>query len=175
MLRGGAAWRRDERGAAALELIVSLPLLVGMMVLTANYGLMISTREALDSATRDATRLLTRAPAGLTVDPVTGQDEPQLYTHFLTEARQLIADRIGVETADVTLTTRVDFLTGSDALRREFYLVTVNVSVNLQDRVLLGIVDKPVFTSADSGRWQAEVDPGVTGCLQTDKDAGRCR
>ncbi|MEM6945467.1 MAG: TadE family protein, partial [Pseudomonadota bacterium] len=77
--RSFAAWCGDERGASALELIVSLPLLVGCMLITTNYGLLISTREALDSATRDATRLLTRAPAALndmgTPDDAT-DDEP---------------------------------------------------------------------------------------------------
>ncbi|MEO1533470.1 MAG: TadE/TadG family type IV pilus assembly protein, partial [Pseudomonadota bacterium] len=86
--RSLGAFIRDDSGASALELIVSLPLLVGCMLITANYGLLISTREALDSATRDATRLLTRAPAALndngTVDD-TSDDLPQLYTFFVDE------------------------------------------------------------------------------------------
>ncbi|MEL6425061.1 MAG: TadE/TadG family type IV pilus assembly protein [Pseudomonadota bacterium] len=176
--RSLGAFIRDDSGASALELIVSLPLLVGCMLITANYGLLISTREALDSATRDATRLLTRAPAALndngTVDD-TSDDLPQLYTFFVDEARQLVADRLGVPLGKVALTTRVDFISGSEALRNRFYLITVSATVTLDDYPLLGWVVDPVFTATESGRWAAESNFGTVGCTISDNQSGLCR
>lgn len=168
----------NDRGASALELIVSLPLLVGCMILTANYGLLISTRESLDSATRDATRLLTRAPAARddsgTPNDLT-DDLPVLYSFFTDEARALVAQRLGVDLQDVTLTTRVDFISGSSVLREEFFLVTVNAVVTLDDFPLLGWLVEPVFSATESGRWAAEVGFGSVGCTLTDNQAGLCR
>lgn len=178
-LRGSlGAFMRDDAGASALELIVSLPLLVGCMLITANYGLLISTREALDSATRDATRLLTRAPAAMNDNGTandTTDDTPQLYTFFVDEARQLVADRLGVPLGKVSITTRVDFISGSEALRNEFFLITLNASVTLDDYPLLGWVIDPIFTSTESGRWAAESDFGVVGCTLSDNQSGLCR
>lgn len=168
----------DQRGASALELIVSLPLLVGCMLLTANYGLLISTRESLDSATRDATRLLTRAPAARDdagTPNVDTDDQPQLYTFFVDEARQLVANRLGVALEDVELTTRVDPITGGGQLRNEFFLITVNARVTLDDFPLLGWAFDPVFGATESGRWTAETSFGAVGCSVTDNQAGLCR
>lgn len=168
------SWRRDDRGAAAMELLVSLPLLVGMMLITANYGLLLNSREALDSATRDAARLLMRAPAGCV--EVAGRNEPDPYPHFETRAQQMVADRMGVDFADVALNTQVFFVPGSEALAGESYFqVVVQVAVELDRFALLeNFIGNTTLTSAESGRWFSGIAPCTEGCLVADRDNGLC-
>lgn len=168
------AWRRDESGAAALELIVALPLLVGMMLVTANYGLLLNSREALDSATRDAARILMRAPAGCR--DVSGRNEPLPYPHFEQEAQQIVADRMGVDFADVTLNTQVFFVPGSEALAgQSYYQVVVQVSVEMDRFQLLeSFIGNTTLTSAETGRWFSGLEPCTEGCLISDRDRGLC-
>lgn len=169
-----AAWRSDERGAAAMELLVSLPLLVGMMLITANYGLLLNSREALDSATRDAARILMRAPAGC--QTVSGQQVPDPYPHFEALAQQTIADRMGVDLLDVNLATSAFFVPGSEALAgNSYYQVVVQVSVQMDRFALLEtFIGDTVLTAAETGRYFSGLAPCTEGCLIADRDAGLC-
>ncbi|MEO0821067.1 MAG: TadE/TadG family type IV pilus assembly protein, partial [Pseudomonadota bacterium] len=112
-----------------MELLVSLPLLLGVMLITANYGIALSTREALDSATRDAARLLARSPAELGV--VDGATVPVFFTYFEDEARLLIANRMGVDLADVTFSATVERIPTVECLRTDFYKITVATQVTV--------------------------------------------
>ncbi|MEM6487062.1 MAG: TadE family protein [Pseudomonadota bacterium] len=174
----------DERGASAMELLVSLPLLVGMMLITANYGLLLNTREALDSATRDAARLLMRAPAGCVADATPGNgfnQRPEPYPFFVGQAQQLIADRMGVDLADVTLGTpgqpvQVFFVPGSEALAGQAYFaVVVQVTVEMDRFALLEtFIGDTTLTAAETGRWFSDIAMCTEGCLVSDQQGGLC-
>ena len=48
---------RSESGSAGSEFVVSLPLLIGVMVIASEYGSALQVRDVLDAATRDAAAL----------------------------------------------------------------------------------------------------------------------
>lgn len=88
-----SAFAREERGTAGLEFITTLPLLLGVLVFTAEYGQALRARMALDSATQDIARYLARAP----VDNVTGLDgipKIDFYPGIEANAQALLADRV---------------------------------------------------------------------------------
>ncbi|MFV0472709.1 MAG: TadE family protein [Pikeienuella sp.] len=63
-MRRGAArrFRADRAGAATVDFIVSLPILLAVLVLTSEYGRVLQMRAVLDNAVADAARYLSRAP-----------------------------------------------------------------------------------------------------------------
>ncbi|MEO1468175.1 MAG: TadE/TadG family type IV pilus assembly protein [Pseudomonadota bacterium] len=164
-----------------MELLVSLPLLVSMMLITANYGLLLNTREALDSATRDAARLLMRAPSDCVADANATGMLPVPYPHFISEAETLIADRMGVDVADVQLGVRdqpvqVYYVSGSEALAGEsYYAVVVTVTVQMDRFALLEtFIGDTALTAAETGRWYAGTVPGAVSCTKAEVDSGVC-
>ncbi|MEL6264435.1 MAG: TadE/TadG family type IV pilus assembly protein [Pseudomonadota bacterium] len=164
-----------------MELLVSLPLLVSMMLITANYGLLLNTREALDSATRDAARLLMRAPSDCVADANATGMLPVPYPHFISEAETLIADRMGVDVADVQLGVRdqpvqVYNVTGSEALAGEsYYAVVVTGTVQMDRFALLEtFIGDTALTAAETGRWYAGTVPGAVSCTKAEVDSGVC-
>lgn len=53
---------RNRRGSVSVDFVVSIPILLGVLVLTSEYGRVLQTRTALDNAVADAVRYLTRVP-----------------------------------------------------------------------------------------------------------------
>lgn len=166
--KNGQIFERCERGAASLELLVSLPLLVGMMLIASNYGVLLNNRDALDSATRDAGRLLMRAPADCQL--VNGHLVPKPYQDFVDEAELLVANRMGVDASKVTITVTSELVTNSQILAGgSLYEMAVSVSVDTDQRRSFGFfgdVDVPTMGSVEIGRWYADGIPiGGAGSL----------
>lgn len=56
------AFAADRAASVTVDFIVSIPILLGVLVLTTEYGKILNTRTVLDNAVADATRYLTRVP-----------------------------------------------------------------------------------------------------------------
>lgn len=83
---------RDERGAAGVEFLATLPLLIGTLVFTAEYGKALRHRMVLSTATSDAARFLSRTPLRTSAaDPST----LELYPAFEDEAQAMLDARMG--------------------------------------------------------------------------------
>lgn len=131
----GSSFRRflaDDDGSAGAEFVVSLPLLIGVMVIASEYGGALQVRDVLDSATRDATRFLARAPL---------DTSGELRQHFIDEAERLVAERVGVSVEQVNVTPEIVEVDGTaDAFRTDYRVVTVTVNV-LHEMPLLALLD----------------------------------
>lgn len=181
--RGLLKFGADERGSASLEFIATLPLLMGVLVLSFEYGEAFSARERLDSAVRDATRLLARSPAIEIADGF-GGTKPGLQTFFVDRARQLVQQRTGYEITEVnfpepfishdqTSTTEVIDTFDEDGnpttetvtvqkLRTPFYEVFVTVTID---------VDLPAL--AIFGGWIGQQGTDPTTLRMTARDSAR--
>ncbi|MEM9011868.1 MAG: TadE/TadG family type IV pilus assembly protein [Pseudomonadota bacterium] len=82
---GVERFKRDKRGAATVEFVIALPVLLAVLVFSTQYGRAMQVRNALDVAVRDAARFLSRAP-------LAGDSVPAA---FVTEAESLITSRMG--------------------------------------------------------------------------------
>lgn len=82
----------DERGAAGVEFLATLPLLIGALVFTSEYGKALRYRMVLSTATADVARFLAQTPIRESAT-VTGQFE--LYDHFINEADAMMSARFG--------------------------------------------------------------------------------
>ncbi len=163
-------YARDESGSAGAEFVVSVPLLIGVMVIASEYGGALQMRDALDAATGDASRFLARAP--LNADGTIRQ-------HFIDEAQQLIADRLGISVGiDDDIDTLVSFeasievATGtSGSFRTEYRVVTVDSAVQYKMPLLALLdvysgVDSTIpainMFASDTARYVGEVPPSET-------------
>lgn len=164
----------DEQGSASVEFVVTLPLLMGVMALSFEYGEAFSTREALDSAVRDATRLLIRSPAIL-IDDASGQ-RPGLQQYFVDRAREMVAERTGFEiTAENFPDPIVSADQGEGEFRTPFYEVVVTVSVEAELPLLSifgnwigpdnsGSLYTLTMEARDSARYLGDVPAGDVAC-----------
>lgn len=134
---------RDESGQAGLEFVITLPLLIGVAVIAAEYGDGIQQRETLSGAVRDAARLLSRAPA--TVPEDASNTVPQIYAPFIEQARQMIVDRTG--TTPVSFSVQVESVDETGRFRNDFYTVTVTAAIHV-DMALLALFDIDETTDA---------------------------
>lgn len=183
----GAFWR-DTRGSASVEFVISLPLLIGVLVLSAEYGRAMLAREALDSATSAAVRLLSRSPA----DPDSSCDtdgnvvDLVLYDEFVTEARDLIAARTGLAPAAVTLSPPVITSPAPVGTFREtFFKIEVRTTARI-DLPLLGLIDfydrdsdpatptSLTLNARDQARWVGPVPICARACTFVAQAAGEC-
>jgi len=118
----------DTRGAAGVEFLTTLPLLIGAMVFTAEYGNALRTRMVLNTATADAARFLSRTP--LQENPA-NPGQLLFYPSFVTEANDMLEARLG---GTVKLEAEV-FVISSDSLnytlREDPIIVQVDTDVNL--------------------------------------------
>lgn len=131
----------DDRGAAGIEFLMTLPLLVGTMVFTAEYGNALRTKMVLNTATADITRLLARAP--LENDPV-NTGGLRFYQHFEDEALAILEARMG---GTVTLSTSVTRVATAVELRAEPVLITVQTDIGLS-MPLLGFINDTIQTAS---------------------------
>ncbi|MEM6548405.1 MAG: TadE/TadG family type IV pilus assembly protein [Pseudomonadota bacterium] len=179
---GLRAFARDERGSAALEFVLSVPLLVGVMCITAEYGRSLIVREALDSAVSDATRLLSRAPA----DEVTGPSGDIFISpkeHFVDMAQTLVADRVGIEPDEVILNWWVTVEDDGTNFRQPYQIVRVQAQIEvelpfLSYTILLRdatqIADgTATFVSTDMARYAYEAPLG-SGCTAAEIASAQC-
>ncbi|MGD1923456.1 MAG: TadE/TadG family type IV pilus assembly protein [Paracoccaceae bacterium] len=128
------AFAHDERGAAGIEFIMTLPLLIGALVLTAEYGKALRYRMILTAATADVTSFLSRAPlAGDSADLTT----VAFYEEFTEQAESMIEARMGGE---VQLTASVFQEPREFALRSETVSIVVRTDICL-NIALLGFIN----------------------------------
>ncbi|MEM1344001.1 MAG: TadE family protein [Pseudomonadota bacterium] len=180
----------DTRGMAAVEFVFMLPLSVGILVMSAEYGNGLMTREALDSAVRDATRVLSRAP--LKQD---SSGDPVLQPYFVDKAKQMIADRIGRKVEEITFQATATILpTGGllppgVELRTEVIRIDTQASVGLNLGLLNyirnitlsagaspenAIVTSLTMFAGDRARYGGEIALGVVACNAFDADQALC-
>lgn len=60
--RSLCAFLSDRRASVSVDFVVSIPILLGVLVFTSEYGRILQMRTILDNAVSDATRYLARAP-----------------------------------------------------------------------------------------------------------------
>ncbi|MEM6933127.1 MAG: TadE/TadG family type IV pilus assembly protein [Pseudomonadota bacterium] len=173
VLRKLGQFLADERGSAAMEFVVTLPLLMGILVIAYEYGEAFATRESLDSAVRDATRYIARAPAadGLDVD---SNQVPEIPTYFVNNAIELISTRTGYPTSEINFNYNIQANQTGSALRSPFFEVLVEVRLIVSLPTLrifgnwIGSSDSPeggfTMIASDNARYLGEVPLGDTAC-----------
>lgn len=158
---------RDRRGTAGTDFVTTVPLMIGALMMSVEYGKTFAAREALDTAVRDATRLMARAPAGAGTDSG-GATVPAPYPFFETQARSLIESRIGQPLKDVTAAgvsvpafevtfERVD----ETNFRDPFYRVTMTAATSI-NAPLLWWLDYYDYVNASSAGTTLPEDERAT-------------
>ncbi len=175
---------RCERGAAAgAEFVMTLPLTLGVLVLATEYGEGLITREIFDSALRDATRVLSRAPMDVNVS-----GEPVFYPHFLNVAEEIIAARTGRSLAndEVQFSARLFVVDDSANPTRTGVILIETEARIIADLGLLSWLQQYVGTpiqdirqglgmsAIDRARWVGENAPGTIPCSQARRTALLC-
>ncbi len=178
-----SAFLACERGTAALEFVVALPISIGLAVMAAEYGNGLMTREALDSALGDATRVLSRAPLDAVGDPDTETPTPEIYTAFHDQARAIIADRTGVPLETVTFSAEAIIVPGTETFRTPIIMIETQASIGV-DLQMLSFIDGWIegdkiqtaltMRAIDRARYVGEVAPGQRACPAAQRDAGIC-
>ncbi|MEM9198126.1 MAG: TadE/TadG family type IV pilus assembly protein [Pseudomonadota bacterium] len=194
-----SAFSADRSGTASVEFAICLPFILVMIAFVGSFGELVSQREQLDSATFDATRLLSRAPAdweddsGNPVTDINGNDVPVIHDFFSAEARALIAERMGVDLAgttpgDASDPVRVNItlrkMSTTSEMRTDFYLIELTAVVAF-DSPLLAIVaafglvesdhpEKFTMRVAQTARYVSSIPVGSTACPPDDKALGVC-
>lgn len=79
----------DEDGAAAIEFLMTLPLLIGVLLFTAEYGTALRAKMVLNTAAADAARLLARAPI------YDDGSSLKIYDTFRNDAGNMVSGMIG--------------------------------------------------------------------------------
>lgn len=141
---------RDERASVTVDFVVSIPILLGVLVLTTEYGRVLQMRTALDNAVSDATRYLTRVP----YDPATGT----FQTRIVDNAKHIISSRINtkyIAIDDPVVTEGADFTTVQISARVGLVSPALSVlsiggpalSPELKD------VEGLIVTSSETFRW----------------------
>ncbi|MEM7668278.1 MAG: hypothetical protein AAF317_03900 [Pseudomonadota bacterium] len=156
-----------------MEFVVTLPLLMGILVMAYEYGEAFATREALDSSVRDATRYIARAPAADGVDDLDNQI-PEVPVFFLNNAREIISARTGFAPSDVDFNYSINPNQSGTALRSPFYEVRVTAKINVSLPTLgifgnwIGSSENPKtgfeMSSIYTARYLGEVPLGDTAC-----------
>jgi len=174
-----------ESGSAAIEFVTMLPLTVIILIIGAEYGNGLMTREALDSALRDATRIISRAPLK---DLDSGEGTvPGVYPYFEQTARQIIADRTGRPIEQVTFSVTATEEATNVELRKPLIIIETTATIGVE-MPLLGYLndfagasgeDELVSTfitlsAADRARYVGELDVGQLGCSPANRSAGLC-
>lgn len=133
----------SEKGTASLEFVVILPLLLGILVLAAEFGEALTKREALDSALSDALFLIASAPvqdsSAVAGCPFTVPD------YYINLAKDIVATRTNVPQELVSFEVCLRDNTAPAAVlaqypEYEFYPIEVAASV-IVDLPLLSIID----------------------------------
>ncbi|MEM9048586.1 MAG: TadE/TadG family type IV pilus assembly protein [Pseudomonadota bacterium] len=198
-MRRISAFSKDRSGTATVEFVICLPFILVMIAFVGSFGELVSQREQLDSATFDATRLLSRAPAGWENSDGTasvdgdGNAVPAIQAHFQSEARALIAERMGVDLTGTTPNSATDpvrvsvnlrMMTTGRTMRTNFYLIELSATVAF-DSPLLAIVaafglvesnhpEKFTMNAVQSARYVSAIPIGNEACPPADRAAGFC-
>lgn len=145
----------DTRGAAGVEFLVTLPLLIGAMVFTAEYGNALRTKMVLNTATADAAHFLSRTP--LQENPA-NPGQLLFYQDFVTEANQMLEARLGgtvVFDAEVIVISNESL---NYSLRSDPIFVRVETAVNL-GVPLLGFINMTLNWASNFDSVNPEDEP----------------
>lgn len=104
---GGSGRRRPERGAAAVEFALVVPLLVMLLLGIISYGYMLSFRQALSQAAAEGARAAAVAPPGLPELPPSAGDDSR-------QTRAIDAVNQGLGSYGVSCTASGQLMRGSD-------------------------------------------------------------
>ena len=126
----------DEDGTAGLEFVASSPLLLGVLVFTAEYGQAMRARLVLDRAVQDAARYLALAPADKGAVDASGNPTIAFYNDILNTAENLIEQRVNGGVAFTVTTETVD----SVNFREPYYVIRVQASSAI-DMPLLSLIN----------------------------------
>ncbi len=180
--RSLARFLADQRGAAGAEFAIMLPLPLAITLLAAEYGNGLMTREALDSALRDATRLLSRAPLA------EEDGRPAFHAHFLSEAARMVAERTGRGPEEIRFEARIVPVEGGGAYRTEMLVVETEAALEA-DLALLAFLSRQIERAAgegsavsealtmhgyDSARYVGETPIGAEGCPASARAVADC-
>lgn len=179
---------RDDRGNAGLEFATTCPLLLGVLVFTAEYGEALQARMALDLAVQDVARYLARAPVD---NATTAPNNPQisLYPEFVASAQDLLNRRVDPVHSFSASVVTVD----TANFREPYYVISITAGTTVEVpllsiiNVFSGQVDGDtgaslytpnpltlVFQSAEIVRWTGGSVPGDADCLLADRYKGLC-
>ena len=165
-----------------MEFVVTLPLLMGILVISYEYGEAYATREALDSAVRDATRYIARSPAAVTEEDRQDAEgntltfqRPEIQQFFIDNAIELISARTGHPENVIQFDPVIVSLDVSGGqLRSPFYevVVTVRLTVELPTLGIFGHwigsnTEREVgfvMEARDHARYLGEVPLGAQAC-----------
>lgn len=189
----------DDAGTAGLEFVTTVPLLLGVLVFTAEYGEALRSRMALDSAVQDIARYLARAPVDRVVVSQGLPPEIQHYPGVLTEAQALLGQRIEPVLFFRVQTTTVDSGTDEGGTFRDPYYVIEVVATTWEELPLMSVInifsgssiseqarsgaqegpvgDLPLgitMTSSHTVRWVGGALPGDADCQLADRYRGIC-
>ena len=153
MIRGRlTGLRKDERGSVVVEFVITLPLILAMLVLIAEFGRAIWYHHVVTKGVRDATRYLSRAPVSE-------------FESFRERAGWLAMTGVPAVSADpaygwwsdiatVAASERVT-LAGTPEFRTPFQVVSVQAAVPVQFPmlVLLGQGTTLTIAAADQARY----------------------
>lgn len=182
----------DETGAAGLEFVTSLPLLVGVMVFTSEYGRALQARMILDSATQDVTRFLARAPA-----VTDNSGDPRIEQWFIDTAQDMLEARLRGKVDMKGTPTMTSVASG---FRTDFYVIEVQTEVSFSMPLLDFInsmidlfftfnfftergADQSEVQKLDTGlimvasqqaRWIGDADLDAISCSNLDRGLGLC-
>lgn len=178
----------NEQGNAGLEFVTSIPLLLGVMVFTAEYGQALRERMVLDNATQDVARFLARSA----IDNVAAQPgpiEPAFYSQTIDRAEAFMEARV---INDVTFSAQILPLDQTGNFRTDYYLIAVEAQttarlpllslINLfSDNTTDGLdpEDSPnplslTMTAESQVRWLGGALPGSADCVIADQLQGLC-
>ncbi len=141
---------REEHGlTAGMEFVMFIPLMLGILAFAAEYANALMTKEAFESAVRDATRVLSRAGVAECPEP----DAERVWCvegFFDTLASQMVAARIGLPPNRVNFSAQVLELGGAVPavaegedpleLRTPYYVIQVEADAAL-DLPLLRLIN----------------------------------
>ena len=153
MLQRLAGFRRDQRGNAVLEFVITLPLVLAMLVLIAEFGRAIWYHHVVTKGVRDATRYLSRAPEDQFA--TFAERAGHLAMTGVPDASATPVHAWWTDVATVTVSPAPVELAAPPLFRTPFDVVSVQaaVPVSFPALVLLGRATSITIGAADQARY----------------------
>lgn len=194
LLRKIRRFSADDRGNAGLEFVTSIPLLLGVLVFTAEYGEALRSRMVLDNALHDVARYLARAPVD-DISTTEGVREPVFYQPIEDRAEAFMEARV---LNDVTFNTSIISL-DQGSFRSDYYIIVLRASTTaelpllsfinafsedpdddddiISDNETSARTPNPLtltLTAETQVRWLGGAEPGSADCRYADRIRGLC-
>ncbi|MEL7465879.1 MAG: TadE/TadG family type IV pilus assembly protein [Pseudomonadota bacterium] len=150
---------RDGRGSVTVDFVISIPILVGVLVITSEYGRVLQMRTTLDNAVSDATRYLTRVQP----DEATGQ----FTVTSRAFADELIRNRLNSDFIDIDIPMAPLDVGGVQVVE-----VAARVGVETRALSILNLVT-PADATLDDGTKVREIEGIVISAAERFPHQGR--